>query len=301
MNQFINNLLKGMGIGSANVIPGVSGGTIALLTGIFERLINCLKSFNITALQLLFKGKFKELGKHIDFWFLLAVGLGVVVSIFTIAKLFEIWLNGYYSRIYLMCFFLGLVIASIYFVGKTVKKWDWRSVLAFIIGASIAIMVFILNYKKEISIDNQVQTTEMSTNFLYIMLCGAIGICSMILPGLSGSYVLLLMGVYDNIIVAVSNLDWAMLLPFAIGAIAGLLAFSHILSWVFKHFPDITIALLTGFILGSLPVIYPWRDTITNEIVLPNADIKLAIAIVLALIGAAVIILTEKLAEKKSK
>lgn len=301
MNQFINNLLKGMGIGSANVIPGVSGGTIALLTGIFERLINCLKSFNITALQLLFKGKFKELGKHIDFWFLLAVGLGVVVSIFTIAKLFEIWLNGYYSRIYLMCFFLGLVIASIYFVGKTVKKWDWRSVLAFIIGASIAIMVFILNYKKEISIDNQVQTTEMSTNFLYIMLCGAIGICSMILPGLSGSYVLLLMGVYDNIIVAVSNLDWAILLPFAIGAIAGLLAFSHILSWVFKHFPDITIALLTGFILGSLPVIYPWRNTITNEIVLPNADIKLAIAIVLALIGAAVIILTEKLAEKKSK
>lgn len=301
MNQFINNFLKGMGIGSANVIPGVSGGTIALLTGIFERLINCLKSFNITALQLLFKGKFKELGKHIDFWFLLAVGLGVVVSIFTIAKLFEIWLNGYYSRIYLMCFFLGLVIASIYFVGKTVKKWDWRSVLAFIIGASIAIMVFILNYKKEISIDNQVQTTEMSTNFLYIMLCGAIGICSMILPGLSGSYVLLLMGVYDNIIVAVSNLDWAILLPFAIGAIAGLLAFSHILSWVFKHFPDITIALLTGFILGSLPVIYPWRDTITNRIVLPNADIKLAIAIVLALIGAAVIILTEKLAEKKSK
>lgn len=301
MNQFINNFLKGMGIGSANVIPGVSGGTIALLTGIFERLINCLKSFNITALKLLFKGKFKELGKHIDFWFLLAVGLGVVVSIFTIAKLFEIWLSGYYSRIYLMCFFLGLVIASIYFVGKTVKKWNWQSVLAFIIGASIAIMVFILNYKKEISIDNQVQATEMNTNFLYIMLCGAIGICSMILPGLSGSYVLLLMGVYDNIIVAVSNLDWAILLPFAIGAIAGLLAFSHILSWVFKHFPDITIALLTGFILGSLPVIYPWRDTITNEIVLPNADIKLAIAIVLALIGAAVIILTEKLAEKKSK
>ena len=300
MNQFVSNFLKGMGIGSANVVPGVSGGTIALLTGIFERLINCLKSFNITALQLLFKGKFKELAKHIDLWFLIAVGLGVVVSIFTIAKLFEIWLAGYYSRIYLMCFFLGLVIASIYYVGKTVKKWDWKSVLSFIVGACIAITIFILNYIKETSIGGEMQTAEMSTNFLYIMLCGAIGICSMILPGLSGSYVLLLMGVYDNIIIAVSNLDLAILIPFAIGAIAGLLAFSHVLSWIFKKFPDITIALLTGFILGSLPVIYPWRDAVTNELALPSADIKLAIAIVIALIGAAVIVLTEKMAHKKS-
>lgn len=300
MNQFITNFLKGMGIGSANVIPGVSGGTIALLTGIFERLINCLKSFNITALKLLFKGKFKELATHIDFWFLVSVGLGIVVSIFTIAKLFEIWLAGYYSRIYLMCFFLGLVIASIYFVGKTVKKWDWKSVLSFIIGAAIAITIFILNYRKETEISGlEAQTSEMNSNFIYVMVCGAIGICSMILPGLSGSYVLLLMGVYDNIIVAVSNLDWAILIPFAIGAVAGLLAFSHVLSWIFKRFPDITIALLTGFILGSLPVIYPWRDIVTNELVLPNADIKLAIAIVLAIIGAAVLVLTEKMAEKK--
>ena len=301
MNQFISNFLKGMGIGSANVIPGVSGGTIALLTGIFERLINCLKSFNITALRLLFKGKFKELAEHIDFWFLLSVGVGVVVSVFTIAKLFEIWLNGYYSRIYLMCFFLGLVIASIYYVGKTVKKWDWKAVLAFIAGAGIALMVFILNYKKEIANGIDIQAVTMNRNVFYIMLCGAIGICSMILPGLSGSYVLLLMGVYDNIIVAVSNLDWSILIPFAIGAVAGLLAFSRVLSWIFKKYPDITIALLTGFILGSVPVIYPWRNAVTNELALPNADIKLAIAAVCALIGAAIIILTEKLATKKTK
>lgn len=297
MNQFIINFLKGMGIGSANVIPGVSGGTIALLTGIFERLINCLKSFNLTALQLLFKGKFKELGKHIDFGFLVSVGLGVVVSIFTIAKVFEIWLAGYYSRIYLMCFFLGLVIASIYFVGKTVSCWDWKSVLAFIIGAGIAVTLFILNYEKETCAE--MQAAEMNTNFFYVMLCGAVGICSMILPGLSGSYVLLLMGVYDNIIIAVSNLDWAILIPFAVGAVAGLLAFSHVLSWVFKRFPNITIALLTGFILGSVPVIYPWRDAMTNELVLPATDIKLAIAAVIALIGAAVIVLTEKMAARK--
>lgn len=299
MNQFFVNFLKGIGIGSANVIPGVSGGTIALLTGIFERLINCLKSFNITAIQLLFKGKFKELAKHIDLWFLISVGLGVVVSIFTIAKLFEIWLAGYYSRINLMCFFLGLVIASIYYVGRTVKKWNMQTVLAFIIGAAIAITIFILNYRKEISLGAELQTAEMNRNFLYIMLCGAVGICSMILPGLSGSYILLLMGVYDSIIVSVSNLDWSILIPFAIGAIAGLLAFSHVLSWVFKKFPDITIALLTGFILGSIPVIYPWRNVFTHELMLPEANIKLAIAIVLALIGAAVIILTEKMAEKK--
>ena len=298
MNQFISNFLKGMGIGSANVIPGVSGGTIALLTGIFERLINCLKSFNITALKLFLKGKFKELAKHIDFWFLVAVALGVVVSIFTIAKVFEIWLAGDQSRIYLMCFFLGLVIASIYFVGKTVKKWDWKAVVAFIIGAGIAITIFVLNYIQETN--GALAQTTMNTNFIYVMVCGAIGICSMILPGLSGSYVLLMMGVYDNIISAVSNLDWAILIPFAIGAVGGLLAFSHILSWIFKKFPDITIALLTGFILGSLPVIYPWRDAITHEIVMPAADMKLAIAIVIALIGAAVIVLTEKMAQKKS-
>ena len=302
MNQFISNFLKGMGIGSANVVPGVSGGTIALLTGIFERLINCLKSFNFTALKLLFKGKFKELAKHIDFWFLVSVGLGVVVSIFTIAKLFNIWLAGENSRINLMCFFLGLVIASIYYVGKTVKKWDWKSVLAFVVGAGIAIGIFVLKYIEETKTGAvEAETTEMSTNFFYIMLCGAIGICSMILPGLSGSYVLLMMGVYDNIIGAVSDLNWTILIPFAIGAVAGLLAFSHILSWVFKKFPDVTIATLSGFILGSLPVIYPWRDALTNEIMLPDANIKLAIAIVIALIGAAVIVLTEKMAAKKCK
>lgn len=301
MNQFINNFLKGVGIGSANVIPGVSGGTIVLLTGIFERLINSLKSFNIKALQLLCKGKFKELGKHIDFWFLLSVGMGVIVSVFTIAKLFEIWLNNYYSKIYLMCFFLGLVMASIYFVGKTVKKWNYKSIVAFIIGAAVAIIIFILNYRKETGVENQAESMVINTNFLYMVLCGAIGICSMILPGLSGSYVLLMMGVYDNIIVAVSNFDLSILIPFAIGAGAGLLAFSHVLSWVFKNFPDITIALLTGFILGSLPVIYPWRDAVTKEIILPDADIKSAIAIVSALIGVAVIVLTEKLAEKNQK
>lgn len=300
MNQFVNNFLKGIGIGSANVIPGVSGGTIALLTGIFERLINCLKSFNITALQLLFKGKFKELAKHVDLWFLLSVGAGVIVSILTIAKLFEIWLAGYYSRIYLMCFFLGLVIASIYYVGKTVKEWDWKSILAFVVGTGIAFTIFILNYIKETGLESvEMQATEMNRNFIYVMICGAIGICSMILPGLSGSYVLLMMGVYDNIIVAISNLDLGVLIPFAIGAIAGLLAFSHVLSWIFKRFPDITIALLTGFILGSLPVIYPWREAATNELALPEANMKLAIAIVIALIGAAVIVLTEKMAAKK--
>ena len=300
MNQFFINFLKGLGIGSANVIPGVSGGTIALLTGIFERLINCLKSFNIKALKLLFKGKFKELSEHIDLKFLIAVVLGVVVSIFTIAKLFEIWLSGYYSRIYLMCFFLGLIIASIYYVGKTVQKWNWQTILSFIIGAGIAITIFILNYQKETNVGGvEMQSAEMNTNFLYIMLCGAIGICSMILPGLSGSYVLLLMGVYDNIIIAVSNLDLGILIPFAIGAVAGLLAFSHALSWIFKKYPDITIALLTGFILGSIPVIYPWRDTMTNELVLPNADIKLAISVVIILLGAAVIVLTEKMADKE--
>lgn len=298
MNQFISNFLKGMGIGTANVIPGVSGGTIALLTGIFERLINCLKSFNITALKLLFKGKFKELAKHIDFWFLLSVGFGVVVAIFTTAKVFDYLFT--HHPIYLWSFFFGMILTSIYFVGKTIDKWDWKVLLSFVIGTGIAVYIAFAKPASE------------NSNFIYLMICGAVATCSMILPGLSGSFILIIMGNYQLVMIdSINNLDFKVLLPVVIGAVIGLVAFSHFLSWIYKNYRNITIAILTGFILGSAPIIWPWKTSVVTifgdkekvvgyDYFIPEMDIHFATAIVIMIIGAALIILTEKMAAKKS-
>ena len=296
MNQYISNFIKGIGVGSANVIPGVSGGTIALITGIFERLINALKSFNLTAIKLFFSGKFKEFAQHTDLWFLASVGAGVVTAILSIARLFEFLFAEY--PIYLWSFFFGMILVSIYYVGITIKKFNWKVLLSFVIGTAIALFIAFGTPAKE------------NSNFIYLMICGAVATCSMILPGLSGSFVLVLMGNYQLIMIdAVNDLNLKILFPVAVGGVVGLLAFSHLLSWIFKNYRDITIAVLTGFILGSMPIIWPWKnDVITYfgseckvtgyDYYLPEFNIEFAIALVIILIGAALIILTEKMAKK---
>ena len=297
MNQYIANFLKGMGVGSANVIPGVSGGTIALITGIFERLIDALKSFNLTAIKLFFTGKFKEFVKHTDLWFLVSVGCGVIVAILSIARLFEFLFAEY--PIYLWSFFFGMILVSIYYVGITIEKFNWKVVVSFIVGTAIALFIAFGTPAKE------------NSNFIYLMICGAVATCSMILPGLSGSFVLVLMGNYQLIMIdAVNDLNLKILLPVVLGGVVGLLAFSHLLSWIFKNYRDITIAVLTGFISGSMPIIWPWKnDVITYfgseekvtgyEYYLPELNMEFAIAFVIMLIGAGIIILTEKMAKNK--
>ena len=297
MNQYIANFLKGMGVGSANVIPGVSGGTIALITGIFERLIDALKSLNLTAIKLFFTGKFKEFAKHTDLWFLVSVGSGVVVAILTIARLFEFMFENY--PIYLWSFFFGMILVSIYYVGITIEKFNWKVIVSFIIGTGIALFIAFGTPAKE------------NSNFIYLLICGAVATCSMILPGLSGSFVLVLMGNYQLIMIdAVNDLNLKILLPVVLGGVVGLLAFSHLLSWIFKNYRDITIAVLTGFILGSMPIIWPWKnDVITYfgseakvtgyEYFFPEFNMEFAIAFVIMLIGAGIIVLTEKMAKNK--
>lgn len=297
MNQYIANFLKGIGVGSANVIPGVSGGTIALITGIFERLIDALKSFNLTAIKLFFKGDFKGFVKHTDLWFLVSVGCGVLVAVLSIAKLFEFLFAEY--PIYLWSFFFGMILVSIYYVGITIEKWDWKVILSFIIGTGIALFIAFGTPAQE------------NSNLIYLIICGAIATCSMILPGLSGSFVLVLMGNYQLIMIdAVNDFNLKILLPVVFGGVVGLLAFSHLLSWIFKNYRNITIAVLTGFILGSMPIIYPWKnDVITYygseakvtgyEYFVPEMNIEFAIAMVIILIGAGIIILTEKMAKNK--
>ncbi|MCK4288310.1 MAG: DUF368 domain-containing protein [Bacteroidales bacterium] len=306
MVKYIILFLKGLGMGAANVIPGVSGGTIALITGIFERLINSIKSFNFKAIKLLFTGKFKEFVKYTDLYFLIAIIAGIVIAIVTLARLFDFLFENY--PVYIWSYFFGLVLASVYFVGKTVSKWTVSVIITFIIGTAIAIIISLLNP----AIENK--------NFFYLIICGVAAICSMILPGLSGSFILFIMGNYKLVAIdAINNVDIKILIPVLIGAVGGLLAFSHILSWVFKKYRNETISLLTGFILGSVSILWPWQkklfllDELGNQIlkkgepivvsyerILPEAfNSQFFIAIGFIILGILSIWIIEKSAETK--
>ncbi|MCW3807681.1 DUF368 domain-containing protein [Plebeiibacterium marinum] len=296
--DFISNIFKGMAMGAANVIPGVSGGTIALITGIFERLINAIKSFDLTAINLLFKGKIKDLLKHVDFWFLVSVFMGVGIAIISLARLFKFLFEDY--PVYIWSFFFGLVLASIYFVGKTVEKWNTSSIVTFIIGSAIAISISVLTPASE------------NSSIIYLFICGIIAICSMIIPGLSGSFVLILMGNYQLVMInAVSELNLKVLLPVAAGAGIGLIGFSHFLSWLLKKYHNQTISMLTGFVLGSLGILWPWKETLTKtfgekvktvgyEWFLPETNSEFFIALVFIILGIASIWITESLGSKKA-
>ena len=305
IKDFSVNALKGLGMGAANVIPGVSGGTIALITGIFERIINAIKSINIVAFRLLLKGKIREFFQHIDFYFLLAVFVGMLVSVVTLARLFEFLFANY--PVYIWSFFFGLILASIYYVGKTITKWTLSVVITFIIGASFAIWISFMN------------PATSNDSFLYLILCGVVAICSMILPGLSGSFVLILMGNYELVMIdAVNDANIKVLFPVILGAIVGLVAFSHLLSWIYKKYKNQTIAILTGFILGSLSILWPWKNPVYRvdefgELILKNGEklvqgydffipnqltVEVIVALSIMILGIVTIILIEKLAEK---
>ena len=297
--SFFQLVFKGMAMGAANVIPGVSGGTIALIVGVFERLINAIKSFDINAFKLLLKGNIKGFIKHVDFWFLLGLFLGVGIAIVSLAKLFKYLFVAY--PIYIWAFFFGLVLASIFYVGKRVSKWNIASIATFIIGTAIAFSISVLTPASE------------NASTLYLFICGIVAICSMIIPGLSGSFVLILMGNYQLIMInAVSDLNLKILLPVAVGAGVGLIGFSHFLSWLLKKYHNATIALLTGFIMGSLGILWPWKTEITETFgdkiktvgydwFLPTMSTSFFIAIIFIILGMAAIWLTESLGSQKSK
>ncbi len=299
LKQYIVIALKGMAMGVANVIPGVSGGTIALITGIFERLINAIKSFNLKAVKLLFKGEFKAFAEHTDLAFVISLFIGVGVAIVGIAKLFE-YLFEFYP-VYLWSFFFGLILASIYFVGRTVEKWSVGVIISFVLGASLAIAMTFMT------------PASQNENPIYLVACGVVAICSMILPGLSGSYVLILMGNYQLVAIdAISNMRVDILIPVGIGAVLGLIAFSHLLSWLFKKFKDQTIAVLTGFILGSLGIIWPWKTAIEQafgdkikvigyDYFIPEMNMEFFMAFFIIIIGIASIWAMEFKANKETK
>lgn len=285
-------------MGAANVIPGVSGGTIALITGIYERLITAIKQCGPGAIRLLLRGQWAAFWKHIDGQWLSILLAGVAASVISLAKLFE-FLLAHYER-YTMAFFFGLILLSILYVARQVTRWNLTALLSLLAGTVIAVSIALLAPASE------------NDSSLYVFLCGVIAISSMILPGLSGSFILILMGNYALILSAVSTFSMGILIPMVLGCGFGLIAFSHILAWVFKRYADQTLALMTGFVVGSLVVIWPWKDAVTQiiersgkeprEVVtgyrwfLPEAaEPGTLIAVALMALGAIAIVLMERL------
>ncbi|WP_456377337.1 DUF368 domain-containing protein [Lutibacter sp.] len=295
--------LKGMAMGAADVVPGVSGGTIAFISGIYEELLTSISAVNITTLKLLKNNGIKAAWKAINGNFLLALVIGIFTSIVSLAKLIS-WLLEH-KPILVWSFFFGLVLASILYIGKQITKWNSLVLVTLLIGAVIAYYITTL----------QPLISENSSP-LFLFLAGAIAICAMILPGISGAFILVLLGAYKPVLEAIHNRDIKLLAILGFGAIVGLLSFSKLLKWLFNNYKNYTLAILTGFIIGSLNKIWPWKETLTwrvnsHGIKVPfnqqsispfsfEGDSQLAMALVLAIIGFSVIILLEKLANSTS-
>ena len=294
--------LKGMAMGAADVVPGVSGGTIAFISGIYEELLSSISNVNLGLFKTLKNEGLKKAWKQLNGNFLLSLFVGIFISILSLAKAIKYLLEN--EPILLWSFFFGLVLASIIYIAKQITKWSAGSIIVLIFGAFLAYYITTLN-----------PLVSEGASSLYILIAGAIAICAMILPGISGSFILVLLGAYKPVLEALDNKDIKTILVFMAGAIVGLLTFSKVLKWLFANYKNYTLAALTGFIIGSLNKIWPWKETLTwrlnshgikvpfnQQSVSPfsfEGNSELTLAIVLALVGFALILLMERLAVKK--
>ena len=301
--EYLSLSLKGMAMGAADIIPGVSGGTIAFISGIYEELIETINNVNFEAIKKLKNNGIKSFWTHINGNFLIALLTGIAISIMSLAKVITHLLETHSQLLW--GFFFGLIVASVYIVGKKVNKWDINNIISLIIGSSIAFYITILN------------PMQNPDALWFVFLSGSIAICAMILPGISGSFILLLLGSYEFILVAIKDFKLDVITIFGVGCITGLLAFSKLLNWLFKKYHDITIALLTGFLIGSLNKIWPWKETIQTRInshgeivpfiqsnVLPSnfeGDSNIIEVILLSLIGLVLIYLLERFSIHNNK
>ncbi len=249
-NEYGWVLLKGIAMGAADVVPGVSGGTIAFITGIYDKLLDSIKSINGQNLKLLFKGKAGTFWKTINGGFLLSLAIGIGLSVFSLARLITLLLDNY--PVLVWAFFFGLIAASTLLVAKDIHQWNFKTISGFLAGIGIALFI---------TSATPAQTPE---SLPFIFLCGFIAICAMILPGISGSFILLLMGKYAFIMEAVRHLDPTVLGVFAIGAVCGIATFSRVLSYALHRFRNVTLSVLTGFMLGSLNKVWPWKETVST-------------------------------------
>lgn len=296
----IQLFLKGMAMGAADIVPGVSGGTMALISGIYEEFVDSLKSIS-SAPKILFKQGISNAWKHINGSFLLVLALGIGTSLISLVQFIKYALAEH--PILLWSFFFGLILSSTYFVAKGIKQWSVPTTLIFMLGG---ILIFYLT---------TIAPAESSIAPWFIFLSGALAICAMILPGISGAFILVLLGKYAYIIESLSEFNVKVIAFFGAGCIGGLLTFSHLLSWMLKRYHDLTIALLSGFMLGSLNKIWPWKKVlewgedrhgemvaVLEKNVMPNqfeGDALFFAAMFSALFGFSLIFIFEGMAKKK--
>ena len=237
--------VKGMAMGAADVVPGVSGGTVAFITGIYERLLNALKTLTPVSLKVWVDEGFIAFWKRIDGTFLLVLFAGILTSVISLANLISHLLET--QPILVWSFFFGLVLSSVVYLARQIPQWQWQTILALVFGTVIALVITFL------------RPAQLPAEWWMMFIAGAIAICAMILPGISGSFILLLMGMYTVVLNAVKSFDILLLLSFVLGCFVGLIAFSHLLSALLKYYRWVTLSLLTGFLLGSLNALWPWK------------------------------------------
>lgn len=281
---------KGIAMGAADVVPGVSGGTIAFITGIYDELLRSIGAIPGAAM-LLFRGRIREAWATANANFLLVLFGGILTSVFSLAKLITYLLEAHPIPVW--SFFFGLILVSVHLVGKEIQRWDLSRIVGLILGVVFAYVITVA------------APMQWSSSSLSLFFAGAIAICAMILPGISGSFILVLLGLYPVVLGAVKDLDLAVMAIFAAGCLVGILSFARVLSWMLDRWRDLTLTFLTGLMLGSLNKVWPWKETLTWRIdshgeripmleqnLLPGAyaeltgqDPQLALAIVLAVAG----------------
>lgn len=293
LSNYLLVTLKGIAMGAADVIPGVSGGTIAFITGIYQELIDSIKAIDIDALKLLFKGKFSAFWKKINGTFLLALIAGIGISIFSLAKLMQYLLEVHPVQVW--SFFFGLIVASIFYIVKGIDGKKKIHAIPVIIGIAVGATICLISPS---------QTTEA---LWFIFLCGSIAICAMILPGISGSFILLLLGKYAFVMDAVGSLNLKILLIFAVGAVCGIVLFSRFLSWLMKNYNNGTLFFLSGLMAGSLIKVWPWKQNLASGVDRPVfpaehfSDPNVYSAVIWAAIGLAIVFVIEYIGKKLQK
>ena len=299
IKQYISTFFKGMAMGIVNVIP-VSSGTVSLIIGVFERFINSIKSLNLKAFKLLFKGEFSQFAKMTDFKFLMTLLLGIMAGMILTAISLKAIFKKYEVIAY--AFFIGLIIASVvYVLGMIGKKTPKMYVLMFL----AIVFSFYLSIKSN---------PYPNDNFLYLILCGVVGSIGMIVPGISGSHLMMVMGNYELIVTqAIPQIaKWStwgqgmmILLPFVIGAIVSIVSVSYLLSWLMKEYRNETLSVLSGFMIGSLPVVYPWKEVLPGmydyTFHLPTMNGEFVAAVIMAVVGASLVLILSHLSKKKEE
>ncbi len=249
--QYLRLFFTGVAMGAADVIPGVSGGTMAFIMGVYEELLDAIKSFNVQFLRLLARLNIRGALNHVPWRFLLTLGAGILLSIFTLASVISWLLEN--ERVYLYAFFFGLILASVLAIGARLR-WSPLVAVMLVLGSVAAYLIVGL------------VPLNMPNDPLTLFLSGFVAIMAMILPGISGSFILLILGQYAFVLNAVRTFDIVSILAVGLGCVAGIIGFSRVLSWLLKHYEQATLAVLVGFMLGSLRKIWPWKITLETMV-----------------------------------